>query len=140
MAVVSALPQRLDIQVIAGDAFSFDAVIGQNITGQSVSATLHYYILSQVSGFGPVLSGTSLGVVVTNATTGAVTVSLSGVQTELAVIKSKIDTGCLPHWTLASPSKTYIAGTVLAASVSGCSIGSSTTSQASSGSSGGVFL
>ena len=138
MAVVSALPQRLDIQVVAGDAFSFDAVIGQNITGQSVSATLRYYLPSD--GFDTIPSDTSLGVVVTNATTGAVTVSLYGVQTELAVIKSKIDTGCLPHWTLASPSKTYIAGTVLAANVSGCSIGSSTTSQASSGSSGGVFL
>lgn len=137
MAVVSALPQRLDIQVIAGDAFSFDAVIGQNITGQSVYATLHYYIPSNVSGFDPISSATSLGVVVTNAVTGAVTVSLSGVQTQLAAIKSKNDTGCLPHWTLASSSKTYIAGTVLAANVSGCSIGSSTTS---SGSSGGVFL
>lgn len=135
MAVVSALPQRLDIQVIAGDAFSFDAVIGQNITGQSVSATLHYYIPANDSS--AFITATQLGVVVTNAATGAVTVSLSGVQTELAVIKSKVNTGCLPHWTLASPSKTYIAGTVLAANVSGCSIGSSTTS---SGSSGGVFL
>jgi hypothetical protein len=140
MAVVSALPQRLDIQVIAGDAFSFNAVIGQNITGQSVSATLHYYTPTFVSGFDATPSTAPLGVVVTNAATGAVTVSLSGAETSLAVIKSKTDTGCLPHWTLASPSKTYIAGTVLAASVSGCSIGSSTTSQASSGSSGGVFL
>ena len=74
MAVVSAFPQRLDIQVIAGDEFSFDAVIGQNITGKSVFAVLFAY--SEIGGSGDIVSSTrTLAVVVTNASTGAVTVS-----------------------------------------------------------------
>jgi hypothetical protein len=141
MTVASALPQRFDIQVVDGDAFSFDAVIGQNVTGQSLMATLVTYDRQQVGitenqpVFRYVPVPRSLSFTVTNAATGAVTVTLSPTDTDAAGSRSEGLTGCLPHWVLKSGTRTYLAGTVEAVGISGCSIGQST-----SNSSGGVFL
>jgi len=141
MTVASALPQRFDIQVVVGDAFSFDAVIGQNVTGQSLTATLVTYDNQQVGItqgqpiFRYVQVPRSLSFTVTNAATGAVTVTLSSGDTSAAGYRSEGVSGCLPHWVLKSGTRTYLAGTVEAVGVSGCSIGQST-----SNSSGGVFL
>lgn len=141
MTVVSALPQRLDLQVAAGDAFSFDAVIGQNVTGQSLTATLVTYFFSGATQVGTEWvynyspQNRALSLAVTNAATGAVTVSLSAGDTSAASTRSEGVSGCLPHWILKSGTRTYIAGTVESVGVSGCSIGQSTSS-----SSGGVFL
>lgn len=133
MTVVSALPQRLDIQAMLGESLSFGVVIGQNITGQSVSATMFAYRSTGGSIFS---EPRSLSVAVTNPATGAVTVSLSSSDTIAAQSRSGgVEEGCLPHWVLQVGGKTYFAGTVSAGIVTGCNV-----NQLSNNSSGGVFL
>lgn len=135
MAVVSGLPLRADIAVIAGDAFSFSVNLNQNITGVSLTATMWYYANTVTGGNqdGPTYAQTvqpprTLSHTVSNATTGIVSISLTPEDTNLGTTTD--DNGCPSWWVLKSATKTYAAGSLSATAISGCSINTATSENA----------